>query len=180
MRFLNTKKARNGNSRYVRCKLEDFTGSVECVMWPDDFLRHKDEFQEDRVCFVKGTVERTREEPGLVLSRVLSVQQAKQELTKWLKLSLIWGCARCGSRRAVGPHSPAELLAPVPSIWTFAIPSGRRCRLKAGESYRVNPSPVLTGELEMVLGPGSGSVPRTCQRPQLVSLTRPLSFSGSP
>src|SRR5262249_15064189 len=35
VRFQNTKKARNGNSRYVRCKLEDFTGAVECVMWPD-------------------------------------------------------------------------------------------------------------------------------------------------
>src|SRR5438132_3756954 len=86
VRFQNTKKARNGNSRYVRCKLEDLSGAVECVMWPDDFLRHKDEFQEDRVCMVRGIVERTREEPGLVLSRVLSVPQARQELTKWLKL----------------------------------------------------------------------------------------------
>ena len=39
MRFMNTKKAgRNGNTRYVRCKLEDFTGPVECVMWPDEFV----------------------------------------------------------------------------------------------------------------------------------------------
>ena len=33
-------------------------------MWPDDFVRYKDDFVEDRICFVKGTVERTREEPG--------------------------------------------------------------------------------------------------------------------
>ena len=27
-------------------------------MWPDDYVRYKDEVVEDRVCFVKGTVER--------------------------------------------------------------------------------------------------------------------------
>jgi hypothetical protein len=32
--------------------------------------------------------------------------------------------------------------------------AGRRCRLKAGESYRVNPSTLLTTELEMLLGSG--------------------------
>ena len=82
VRFMNTKKARNGNSRYVRCKLEDFTGSVECVMWPDDYVRHKDEVQEDRVCFIRGSVERTREEPGLILNRILSLEQAQRELAR--------------------------------------------------------------------------------------------------
>src|SRR5262249_49237175 len=57
VRYMNTKKARNGNTRYVRCKLEDFTGTAECVMWPEDYLRFKDEISEDRVCFVKATVE---------------------------------------------------------------------------------------------------------------------------
>ena len=52
-------------------------------MWPDDFVRYKDEFKEDRVCLVKATVERTREEPGLILTRVLSLEQAKVELTRW-------------------------------------------------------------------------------------------------
>src|SRR4029078_968605 len=32
VRFQNTKKARNGNSRYARFKLEDFAGLAECVM----------------------------------------------------------------------------------------------------------------------------------------------------
>jgi putative transcriptional regulator len=44
---------------------------VECVTWPDDFLRCKDDIAEDRICFVRATVERSREEPGLVVNRVL-------------------------------------------------------------------------------------------------------------
>src|SRR5207249_3277901 len=34
--FKNTQKARNGNSRYLLCYIEDFSGSMKCVMWPDD------------------------------------------------------------------------------------------------------------------------------------------------
>src|SRR5262249_35780888 len=86
--LMNTKKARNGNTRYARCKLEDLTAAADCVMWPDDYLRHKDDFVEDRVCFVRGSVDRTREEPGLILTRIMSVEQAQRELTKGLVLSL--------------------------------------------------------------------------------------------
>lgn len=153
IRFQNTKKARNGNSRYVRCKLEDFSGAVECVMWPDDFLRHKDDFQEDRVCIVRGIVERTREEPGLVLSRVLSIPQARQELTKWLRLSFNLSIHNSNVLEQVADvlqRSPGGC----PVYVDIRDPAGKHCRLKAGENYRVNPSTLSIGELELMLGPG--------------------------
>lgn len=51
-------------------------------MWPDDYARQKDEVLEDRVCFIRGSVERTRDEPGLVLNRILSLEQAQRELAR--------------------------------------------------------------------------------------------------
>src|SRR5262249_11347124 len=91
IRVMTLKKPRNGNTRYARCKLEDFSGSVECDMWSDDFVRYKDDLQEDRICFVRGAVDRTREEPGLILSRILSLEQAQRELTTGLILSVKLG-----------------------------------------------------------------------------------------
>jgi DNA polymerase-3 subunit alpha len=153
VRFLNTKKARNGNSRYLRCKLEDLTGSVECVMWPDDFVRYKDEAEDGRVCFVRGVVERTRETPGLVLSRILSLEQAQRELTRGLVLRL-----------RVDDHGPEviEVLAGLlrrapgacPVFLNVLDTAGRRTLLKAGEDFRINPATLPTGELETLLGPG--------------------------
>ncbi len=153
IRLMNTKKARNGNSRYVRCKLEDFTGAVECVMWPDDFVRFKDDFREDHICYVKGAVERTREEPGLILSRVFSIEQAQRELTRCLRLSL-----------HVDNHGPNEIdaLARVlkrapgncPVYLDLSDRAGKRCRLKLGESFRINPAALATSDLEMILGTG--------------------------
>jgi DNA polymerase-3 subunit alpha len=152
VRFQNTKKARNGNSRYVRCRLEDFTGSTECVMWPDDFVRYKDEFKEDRVCLVKATVERTREEPGLILTRVLSLEQAKLELTRWLRLTLnaeMHGPGEIQRMAGILQRAPG----PCPVFLEIRDATGKRCRLKASEQFRVNPSTLCTSELEMLLGP---------------------------
>src|SRR5262249_10534266 len=94
VRYRNTQKARNGNSRFLRCKAEDMTGAVECLMWPDDLVRHKDEVQEERPVVVKGVVDRARDEPTLVLSRILSVEQARKELARGLYLLLKVGVHR--------------------------------------------------------------------------------------
>ncbi len=151
LRFGNTKKARNGNSRYLRCKLEDFSGTAECVMWPDDFARHKEVVSEETPCVVKGTVERTREEPGLVLTRVLSVEQATRELaTKlWLRFSL----AEHGPRHV---DLVAELLRRAPGRCPvfLAVRDGRgkTCVLRLGRDLAVNPASVPCDDLEAVLG----------------------------
>ena len=148
VRLLNTKKARNGNSRYVRCKLEDFTGTVECVMWPDDFLRHKDDVAEDRICFVKAAVERTRDEPGLILSRILTTDQARRELTRGLVLGLV-----------VGVHEPEQIDAvarvlqrtpgPCPVYLDVRDGAGKRVALKAAAEFAVNPATVAAADLEI-------------------------------
>jgi DNA polymerase-3 subunit alpha len=153
VRYQNTKKARSGNTRYFRCKLEDFTGTVECVMWPDDFARCKNEVAEDRVCFVKAVVERTRDEPGLILSRILTPEQAQVELARglWLMLGL-------------GTHGP-ELIESIslvlrrapgscPVYLSVRDAAGKRTDLRLGEGYRVNPAGVAAAELERLLGTG--------------------------
>src|SRR5262249_52839523 len=89
VRYGTVKKARNGNTRMLRCKVEDLTGAVESLMWPDDLVRCKDAVAEDQICVVKGTVEH-KAEPSLVLTRVLTLEQAVQEMAKalWLRLRL--------------------------------------------------------------------------------------------
>jgi DNA polymerase-3 subunit alpha len=153
VRYMNTKKARNGNSRYCRFKLEDFTGVAECVMWPDDFIRSKDMVAEDQICFVAATVERTREEPGLVISRVLTIEQAQQERTSGLVMDL-----------SLEHHDDThvEAVARVLERHRGRCPvfiyvrdgAGRQLRLKVSDELRINPVPLVKSELEMIVGPG--------------------------
>jgi DNA polymerase III subunit alpha len=154
VRLMNTKKARNGNSRYARFKLEDFSGQAECVMWPDDYVRYKDLVEEDRICFVGATVERTREEPGLVVTRILTIEQAQRERTTGLALAL-----------RLGEHGPGHLDAVArvlerargscPVFLYVRDHAGKLMVLKASDQFRVNPGTLPREELEAILGPGT-------------------------
>jgi len=154
VRFMNTKRpGRNGHSRYVRCKLEDFTGIVECMMWPDEFARYKDEFADDRIVFVKGAVEHKMEQPGLVLTRAFGLETARKELTRSMILTMPLA------------ESPATLMEQLANelrrtpgsciVWLNVLdPAGRRAVFRAGDSFKVNPAAVDVERLEMLLGPG--------------------------
>jgi len=154
VRFMNTKRpGRNGNSRYVRCKLEDFTGQVECTMWPDDFVRFKDEFQDDRIVFVRGIVEHKGEQPSLILTRAFNLETARKELTRGLLLTLM-----------LTEHTPEIVAQLSQELRRFpgACPvyvqvkdvNGRRAVLKTAEQFRINPASLDIGRLEMLLGAG--------------------------
>jgi DNA polymerase-3 subunit alpha len=154
VRFMNTKRpGRNGNSRYVRCKLEDFTGQVECTMWPDDFVRYKDEIQDDRIVFVRGIVEHKGEQPSLILTKAFDLETARKELTRGLLLTL-----------SLTEHTPqiVEQLSRELRRFPGACPvyvqvkdvSGRRAVLRAAEQFRINPASLDVGRLESLLGSG--------------------------
>jgi DNA polymerase-3 subunit alpha len=153
VRLMNTKKARNGNSRYLRCKLEDFTGVVECVMWPEDFARCKDAVAEDAVRIVRGTVERTRETPGLVLTRVFSLEQARRELAKELHLLV-----QLGTHSQVDVDALATVLRKSPGscpvVLTVRDAGGRHCLLRLARDFSINPANFACEQLEAMLGEG--------------------------
>jgi DNA polymerase-3 subunit alpha len=153
LRLQNTKKARNGNTRYARFRLEDFSGSIPCVMWPDDYTRFKDEVTEDRICFIRGVVERTREEPGLIVTRILSTEQAQREQTRGMVLTFhvgVHGEETLDTVASVLRRSPG----PCPVFLNIRDPSGKWAQLKTGNDFHINPNTVPVADLETILGPG--------------------------
>jgi DNA polymerase-3 subunit alpha len=155
LRLMNTKKARNGNTRYARFKLEDFSGAAECVMWPDDYARFTELVEEDAVRFVAASVEKTRDEPGLVITRLLTLEQAKKERTQGLLLTLdlsdngetLQRLERVGM---VLQRSPGNL----PVFIDVLDGAGNRLTIRAGDAFRVHPDKVPIADLETLLGKG--------------------------
>ena len=62
---------------YARCKIEDFSGTAECVMWPSDFERFTEMFVEDKIVLAQAVIERPEhvDEPVFVLSKLLTLEQ---------------------------------------------------------------------------------------------------------
>ena len=150
----NTKKARNGNSRYARCKFEDLTGSVECVMWPDDYARFKEMVKEDEICFVNGVVERGRDAPGLVVTKILGPEEVQRQRTTGVVLSLSLERHQDQHIDAIArilKRSPGN----VPVFLSITDRLGRRSLLKASSEYCINPNTLARADLETLLGPRS-------------------------
>jgi DNA polymerase-3 subunit alpha len=148
------KPQRNGNTRYGRCKVEDFSGTLESVMWGDEFVKFKDFFTEDQVVLARGNLERKTDQPVLQITRLMTLEQAQRELAK--ELHLLFQLERHGP---LDVDVLAGLLRKTPGacpvILTVKDKAGRRCILKLGRECCVNPATYLRDELESLLGQGS-------------------------
>lgn len=151
VRFTNAKRAYNGDTRMARFEFEDLTGSAECVMFPRDFSQHKDDVSNDRVCFIKATVERTREKPGLIINRILPLEHGKRLNLRGLKLQFL-----------NDTHSP-ELVNRVGQVLQRARGScpvyveitdelGKRANFKLSNEFLIDPDRLAIGDLRMLLG----------------------------
>jgi DNA polymerase-3 subunit alpha len=148
------KPQRNGNTRYGRCKVEDLTGVLESVMWGDEFVRFKDVFVENQQpVIVKGRLERKTDEPILQITRLLTLDQARQELARELHLlfqvrrhSLVDVDVLSGILRKTPGSCPV--------ILTIKDQGNRVCVLRLGREYHVNPAQYLKDDLERLLGGG--------------------------
>jgi DNA polymerase-3 subunit alpha len=147
------KPQRNGNTRYGRCKVEDFSGALECVLWGDEFSRFKDAFVEDEVVVVKGNLERKTDQPILQITRLMTMEQAQRELARELHLLF-----RLERHRPLDVDVLAGILRKTPGscpvILTVKDPTGKRCILRLGRECYVNPATYLRDELEALVGQG--------------------------
>jgi DNA polymerase III alpha subunit len=123
-------------------------------MWPSEYSRWKQELANERVVLVGGKVERReREGPILVVNKVLTLQQARRELSKSLVLKL-----------SIPQHQPEQLegvsrllrraTGTCPVYLQITDPHGKRAVLRLSDEYRVDPHALNLHELEMILGSG--------------------------
>ncbi len=57
----NVSKSRSGLTRMAKFTFEDLTGSVPAMLWPEEYANFAALLEDDRVCFVKGALDRRRE-----------------------------------------------------------------------------------------------------------------------
>jgi len=152
VRFMTTKKG----DRFVRCKVEDFTGQCECVMWPSDFQRYPDKFADDKIYLFEARVEDDQRGNGkvIILTRLMTLDEARAELTKGMILHM-----------ALGQHGPDTVdrlgaalkrkKGPCVVYLQVKDQGGRRAQFRLGDDFKVNAAEVPLEELEMLLGAGA-------------------------
>jgi DNA polymerase-3 subunit alpha len=151
VRFTNAKRAYNGDTRMARFLFEDLTGSVDCVMFPRDFSQHKDDVVNDRVCFVKASVDRTRDKPGLIINRILPLEHGKRMNLRGLKLQFTHGTHPPELVNRVG-QVLQRARGNCPVFVEITDESGKRANFKLSNDYQVDIDRLALGDLRLLLG----------------------------
>ncbi len=75
------KSSRNGHNKYANFDLEDSTGIIRCIAWPEDYARYEELIKPESVIIVAGKVDRRSREPNLIVNRIYTLDQADKEFT---------------------------------------------------------------------------------------------------
>jgi DNA polymerase-3 subunit alpha len=145
------KPTREGNTRMARFRLEDLSGSVACVVFPDDLARCSGALQEEAICLVEGILEKRPDEPELVIQKVVPWEKALELYTAalWIVLeenyqeTQLQALAECLRRHA----------GSCPVYFQVCRKGQFRVHLQAGARFSVRYSLALKEELEQLLGP---------------------------
>ena len=78
------KPSRNGHTKYVNFDLEDATGVVRCIMWPEDFAVHGEKVKKDAIVLIRGRTDSKGREPNIIVNKLMTLEQAEKEFTKRL------------------------------------------------------------------------------------------------
>ncbi|MEW4488065.1 DNA polymerase III subunit alpha [Thalassoglobus sp. JC818] len=74
--------SRNGHSKYVNFDLEDSTGVVRCILWPDDFAAIGEKVVQEQIVVVKGRIDLRGREPNVIVNKLYTLDEAEKEFTQ--------------------------------------------------------------------------------------------------
>jgi len=150
-RFTVTKKS---GEKMAIVRLEDLKGVVEVLVFPSTFQKVGALVKEDAIVFFKGRISLREEEPKLIASDIIPIDDMKSKYTKSVNIDLFSAGLEkriLDSLKSVLSNYPGG----IPVYLNFSTPEDKHVTLLAGEDLRVKPSDDLVGELEQLLGEGA-------------------------
>ncbi|MGL4462439.1 MAG: DNA polymerase III subunit alpha, partial [Planctomycetia bacterium] len=157
VRLMTQKNGRNANQRYARFAFEDLTGSISSVMFADTYVEQGAELKEDRICFLRADVDKSREEAGLIVRTVIPLEAAPKELS---------GAMLVKMRADRHPPDQIDALQRLlktrpggsPVFLEVVTEDNLRIRLRLGDDVKVQCDPEFAGQVEGLLGAGMVAV----------------------
>jgi len=153
VRTLITKTGRNIGAKMAVFDLEDLAGTVACVVFPDKYPECQNALEADRVVFVRGQVDRQREEPQIRTSEVLDVNEGQRRFTNAVVLRLreegLDAEMLAALRKVLGEHP-----GPLPLYLELEGANHARTLIRASDSLRVAMDEALERDLENLFGDG--------------------------
>jgi len=137
--------------RMATFMLEDMTGRVEVVAFPDAFLPHQELLREGQLVWLKARLLGDQDSRRLQLIQAMLLIDAFQKQAKCLVLRLFVPGLEKSTMEAI-KDILAEYPGECPVLFDLEIPFHCRLRLQSREVVGVTPTETLTRRLEALLG----------------------------
>ena len=151
-------KGRNVGRKYAMFRVEDFTGSVRCILWSDEYSRFKELVTSDTVALFEGVLNwgEGRAEPDFQVKKLITIEEARAEFTK----SMVLKVAYAEDDEALRKLDAVSLIlkrykGACPVYLSVRDLNGKQVQLKLNDEFRINPAALKLEELEMLLGAGA-------------------------
>ena len=82
------KNGKSAGSKMAMFTLEDVNGKVDGVIFPSDYALHSYLMEKDKMVFIRGNVDKRREQPSIKVNHVYDMTRAEEELTNEVMLTL--------------------------------------------------------------------------------------------
>ncbi|MCE9589864.1 MAG: DNA polymerase III subunit alpha [Planctomycetes bacterium] len=82
------KNGRSAGQKMAMISIEDPTGKIDGVCFADTFAVAAPLLQQDSLVFIKGKIDRRREEPSIIVDRVIPIERAVAELTQSVDITV--------------------------------------------------------------------------------------------
>ncbi|MFP3938372.1 MAG: OB-fold nucleic acid binding domain-containing protein, partial [Phycisphaerae bacterium] len=132
--------------------VEDVSGQCEAVVFPETYENYRELLTEEAMIFIRGTVDRRRERPNIIVEEIVPMDAAVEQLTGAMLLRLPAGAGDemlADLTEVLRRHGGAK---PVRLEITPRSRPDVRAQVSTGDEFRVAPSRALMTELGELLG----------------------------
>ncbi len=154
VRMVTTKNGRNAGSKLAVMTFEDLSGSIEAVVFSEELEKYRDWVVPDKLLFLRGSVDKKREEPSLRTVEMIPFEQAGEKLSDGIILhvrSTVADEHTLPRLRETCRANPGRL-----SIYVrVERPGDLVATIRCPESVRIRPGEKFSAEVEKLLGENS-------------------------
>ena len=140
-------------SKYVMFDLEDMSGTVRCILWPDDFLLHGHRVEADAILVVRGSIDRRGDEANLIVNELIPLEDLAGRFTRGMVVRVT---EEQHTQR--GLEDLFEVLRGYPGSCELqlvvCLADGSKVHLKSG-GLRIDLNPEMRTRVDQLLGPGN-------------------------
>jgi len=159
VRSIITKNGRNAGSKMAVFTLMDLQGSCEVVMWSDCFAVFGQMLAVDKILFVKGKVDLTRETPQIICEELIDLEHAATKIAANRSVNILLSEIETTGEKIASLKKICEAhRGKSPVYITIRTTTGMKVKAQAGKNLMVNPTADFCRQMENLVGTANFSL----------------------